>query len=706
MSDQEKAKEIAEKVPVAIGARISVEERGKTQSIDNQLEANRTLVANNVASGWYVEMEVTDQGVSGDVPDRPGILKILAAVDSGRIKVVVFSCIDRLTRDARIGLNFIDRLNARGVELYTVREGRIDTKNPGQLMMLLVQLGMAQGELINIRGRIRRGVSISVADGARVAGHAPYGYDCAPGTRLLIVNELEAAIVREIFELAAQGWGSHKIASHLNSRQIRRKLRPMKRRDGQVRMVGGKPFDCSSIRLILDDRTYYGLNRTRNFESADRKPLFVDEQGFGYFRGSHTAIISEEVWIRASEGSRRDAPSVNQQYRKSKHGFLLAGIIRCATHKVALSPDYPGKTRKDGSLFRYYSCIRYRKLLKHSDCTLKSISADAAETAVLDFLSRLAASEELLDGVVEASKEPGRHAKLARILRDLERERSSLRAQKGNCIEVISKGGVESLTDDLRRKAEEITAMLAGIEARMDAVKTEMAESATSDISPADVREALKCFSTMANSLPVIDRQRLVQLLIKEILVTRVRKTGSGGFDQFRLTIRMRVAGLLHFRNATNPFLRESSDINIEIEEGPVLTAQVTFRSSSYKDRRIVEFISPVGGQVAVESDAALRRSPMNANGEIHPALKKAREIKERVDNGVSMTVAAEQLGVTVASVSGYMRLFDLPVKVMRFLEGERESSVWKKLPLRLLIKIARLPADEAIALFATLIRR
>ncbi|BET67245.1 hypothetical protein ASA1KI_21630 [Opitutales bacterium ASA1] len=701
MSEREKVDLAIERVPVAIAARISVEERGKTQSIANQHEAARGYVANHVARGWYVEMEVADEGVSGDVPDRPGILKILAAVDSGRIKVVLFSCIDRLTRDVRIGLNFIDRLDARGVELHTVRDGRIDTKNPGQLMMLLVQLGMAQGELINIRGRIRTGVSISVAKGARAAGQAPFGYDCAPGSRTLVVNEVEAAIVREIFELAAGGWGSDKIASHLNDRGIRRKLRQVTRKDGQVHTVGGKQFDHASVRAILDDRTYCGLNRTRNFESAGQKPLFVDEQGFGYFRGSHTPIVSEELWSRASERSRRGARSVNLQYRKSKHGYLLAGLVRCATHNVALSPVYSGKRRKDGSLFRYYSCMRFMKLHRHSGCTLKSISADAAETAVLDFLAQLAASDELVEAVVEASKEPGRHAKLLGVQRDLQQETAKLRAKKANIVEVLCNGGVQGLSEELRQKVDEINATLASIETRIGGLRSEIAESATWDIPPDEVREALSSFSLLARALPVVDRQRLVQLLIKEILVARVGNSHGDPSDQFRLTIRMRVAALFHLRTVSDSSFEESCNIRADAEDGSVLTTQVTFRSSSHKDRRIVEFVSPVCGQVAVHSDAALRGTCANVTGEIHPALMKARDIKSRIGNGVSMTVVSEQMGITVASVSGYMRLFDLPAKVMRYLETERDSSVWKKLPLRLLIKIARLPANEALALFA-----
>ena len=95
------------------------------QEPDNQLHELQRYVA---ARGWEA-VAFVEHGVSGAKDRRPVLDQLLADVRRRRFDAVVCWKLDRLGRNLRHLVLFLDDLHARGIAFVTLGEG-IDTSTP------------------------------------------------------------------------------------------------------------------------------------------------------------------------------------------------------------------------------------------------------------------------------------------------------------------------------------------------------------------------------------------------------------------------------------------------------------------------------------------------------------------------------------------------------------------------------------------------
>ena len=92
------------KIRCAIYTRKSSEE-GLEQdfnSLHAQREACAAYVMSQASEGWHlIPDEYDDGGISGGTLERPGLQRLLADIEAGRIDIVVVYKVDRLTRSLR-----------------------------------------------------------------------------------------------------------------------------------------------------------------------------------------------------------------------------------------------------------------------------------------------------------------------------------------------------------------------------------------------------------------------------------------------------------------------------------------------------------------------------------------------------------------------------------------------------------------------------
>lgn len=90
-------------------------------------------------------------------------------------------------------------------------------------LTLNILLSFAQFEREIIGERTRNELGAARRKGKWIGGTPPLGYDVAPGGRRLLINDAEAAQVREIFALYARYQGLIPVAEELNRRDWRTK---------------------------------------------------------------------------------------------------------------------------------------------------------------------------------------------------------------------------------------------------------------------------------------------------------------------------------------------------------------------------------------------------------------------------------------------------------------------------------------------------
>ena len=195
--------------------RLSTQQQEEGTSLDTQEWGCLSLVESlgHEVSPAHIWREVW----SGADLERPVLTGVRLVARSGEIDALVVYSPDRLSRDPMHLLLLLNEFTECGVQLHFV-QGISDTTPEGRLLMY-VQGYAAQKERSQIVERSRRGKA-AVARSGRMpqgTGYGLYGYDYDPLSKLRTINEGEGAVVREVFNVVAQGVSLYRVAITLES---------------------------------------------------------------------------------------------------------------------------------------------------------------------------------------------------------------------------------------------------------------------------------------------------------------------------------------------------------------------------------------------------------------------------------------------------------------------------------------------------------
>ena len=348
------------KLRCAVYTRKSSEEGLEMEfnSLDAQREACEAYVASQRGQGWtLVPDRYDDGGVSGGTLDRPALKRLLADVEADLIDIVVVYKVDRLSRSLLGFHKLIEMFERRKTTFVSITQSFNTTDAMGR-MHLNIMLTFAQYEREATGERIRDKFAASRKRGMWMGGWAPLGYEVHD--RKLIVNEVDAQLVRSIFKRFIAIGSMTKLARELIAEGVRNKY--------------GKLIDKGILYKMLTNPVYIGVA----MHKGDSYP------------GEHIAIVDRKIWdkVRAKfdENPRKRAAATRTQTPS-----LLKGII-FDQMGVAMSPTH---TRKNGRLYRYYLS---QTVLKQGvrDCPIARIPAAEVEKIVIDQVRLLLLSPEII----------------------------------------------------------------------------------------------------------------------------------------------------------------------------------------------------------------------------------------------------------------------------------------------------------------------
>jgi DNA invertase Pin-like site-specific DNA recombinase len=183
--------------------------------------------------------------------ERPALQALLADIGAGRIDVVVVYKVDRLTRSLGNFAKIVEVFDARGVSFVSVTQQFNTTSSMGRLT-LNVLLSFAQFEREVTGERIRDKIAASKKKGLWMGGFVPIGYGAKD--RTLVINEPEAAKVREIFRLYLE----HRCVRRVQAELDQLKLTTSRYVAKSGRVSGGVSFSRGHLYRILSSPTYVG----------------------------------------------------------------------------------------------------------------------------------------------------------------------------------------------------------------------------------------------------------------------------------------------------------------------------------------------------------------------------------------------------------------------------------------------------------------
>jgi DNA invertase Pin-like site-specific DNA recombinase len=195
-----------------IYARYSTELQSDA-SIEDQI---RMCEARAKTDGYRVVQRYTDHAISGASMMRPGVQMLMQDAADGKFDVVIAEALDRISRDQEDIAAIFKRLSFADVRIVTLSEGDISHLHIGLkgTMNALFLKDLADKTRRGLRGRVEQGKS---------GGGKCYGYDIVHeadqrGGR--VIKEMEAAIVRRIFEEYAAGVSPKTMAVRFNKENV------------------------------------------------------------------------------------------------------------------------------------------------------------------------------------------------------------------------------------------------------------------------------------------------------------------------------------------------------------------------------------------------------------------------------------------------------------------------------------------------------
>ena len=361
-------------VRCAIYTRKSTEDglEQEYNSLDAQYDACTAYALSQRHEGWTVTKDrYDDGGFSGGTLERPGLKRLLAHIEAGKVDIILLYKIDRLTRSLSDFAKIVEILDRKGASFVSITQSFNTTTSMGRLTLNML-LSFAQFEREVTGERIRDKIYASKRKGIWMGGPVPLGYDVVE--RKLVVNEPEAEQVRAIMQMYLTAGSVPELVEMLARTGSLTKIQQCK--DGGTR--GGSHFKRGNLYHLLSNRIYRGM---------------IVHKGEA-FDGEHEAIVAEELWNQVQAKLAKQGQGGSSRKVRARTG-VLAGLIYDGEGRAMVLTH----TQKGNRRFHYYA-NRYEAL---GDSTASRVSARDIENIVVDQLSHTLASGSqiqsmLLDG--------------------------------------------------------------------------------------------------------------------------------------------------------------------------------------------------------------------------------------------------------------------------------------------------------------------
>ncbi|MEQ2521159.1 recombinase family protein [Ruthenibacterium sp. CLA-JM-H11] len=258
-----------------------------------------------------------DEGKSGTkMKNRKQLLELLSDAERGLYDVVLIKDPSRLARNTIDFLTAVRKLKACGIQVIFVNYDL--TSSESNEFTLTIMSAIAQEESANMSRRVKFGKRLNAEKG-RVP-NIVYGYDKTKGDYFhLSVNEQEAQVVREIFELYAnKTMGASLIARELNRRGLKTKR--------------GCDFNSNGIVTIIKNPIYIGKivngrQRVEDFLTGTRVDTPPEE--WLITENPDLRIISDELFSRAQQAHADARKQYPHPHTHNVGAYKFSGLIRC-----------------------------------------------------------------------------------------------------------------------------------------------------------------------------------------------------------------------------------------------------------------------------------------------------------------------------------------------------------------------------------------
>lgn len=414
---QEEVKVNVMEWPTAIYARLSIENSNKNdngESIEGQIEICRDYVEEHP----YLHLVDTyiDNGWTGTNTNRPEFQRLLADIQTGKIKALVIKDFSRFSRDYIEAGNLLENIfPAYGIRFISVVDRYDSFETDGTAESLLIPLK----NLINsfyskdMSRKVSTAVHARQLEARHIPSMIPYGYIKSETREYRFEPDPETADnVKRIFRQRLEGVPLNQIANRFNDEGVPSpgKLRYLRGQTTDKRYATSR-WSAQLIKQILKNPTYlgdlvFGRMPTALYLGKPNYAYEPDESKWRVLKDMHEPLVSQEDFDKAKEmeivGRKawEDKKATMTEYSKKNVPFFK-DMIFCGDCGGAMK--YHKSTFKPERLTGSYYCSRYT----YKNCdrshtmpqdTLKKIVWQSMQDQLLLFCDYERVLEQLNDG--------------------------------------------------------------------------------------------------------------------------------------------------------------------------------------------------------------------------------------------------------------------------------------------------------------------
>lgn len=352
---------------------------GESYSIQNQ---KKLLTKAAKDMGYTNLVTFVDDGVSGVTMNRPGFNAMIAELEKGHASAVYVKDMSRLGRNyIEVGRLMEEFFPAHDIRLIAISDGIDTSEGENEFAPIKNMFNEWYARDISKKRRISNKIK---GNSGEPMGQPPYGYIKDPDNpKHWIVDEEAASVVKRVYAMFLEGYGSEQIASALEQDGI---LTPRAywaskgiNRPGKAKELAPTHWNSSSIVKILSLQEYCG--DILNFETYSKsyklkKRIDNDRENWVVFSDVHTPIIERTVWEQVQEKRGK------QRKRKTSDGEvnMFSGLLVCADCGHNLHYHF----NQGNPEIKYFNC---------SNCKGNRGTCDSTHYVRVDFLEQVVLGE-------------------------------------------------------------------------------------------------------------------------------------------------------------------------------------------------------------------------------------------------------------------------------------------------------------------------
>lgn len=506
----------------AIYTRVSSDRQKEDQTIESQVSALKEYAAEKgyaVPDAWCFR----DDGYSGAHLIRPGLERLRDLSAEGQIATVLMYSPDWLSRKYAYQVLLMEEFSRAGVQTVFLKSPRATT--PEDQLLLQFQGMISEYERAQIVERTRRGKKHRAKQGVvNVLSRAPYGYRYVKKTDTsnasYEVIEEQAEIVRRIFQdYVQEGRPLLAIARSLNQRGI-------------PTSTGKGKWMPNSTRGVLRNPAYKGEAAFgRHGTSADvpglrRRWRGKLAKGLLYRERPPEEgilipvppIVSADVFDLAQERLQKNK---HFSARNTKISTLLQGLLVCELCGHSVYRVSGPTTSCRGKKLHYYRCFRSQQYRMGVEkvCPNRPIRQDYLDDLVWGQVVQLLANPELIRAEIDRRVQQAQQSNPAKTRKEsLVQEQIRIKRGMDRLLDAYQEGLLPLA--ELRQRVPDLKKREAALRTELQSLETNFLDEKRRLELAGNLEVILKRLHQSANNLGVVERQKILRLIVKEVVVS------------------------------------------------------------------------------------------------------------------------------------------------------------------------------------------